>query len=75
MGSKLADLVDTDFGGSAIASGGWGRSGDEATNGVDMCWEKDGGLKPISLEDMTEEEREVGLSYTDRLRFHFSLLP
>jgi len=75
MGSKLADLVDTDFGGSAIASGGWGRSGDEATNGVDMCWEKDGGLKPISLEDMTEEEREVGLSYTDRLRSHFSLLP
>ncbi|KAI5850837.1 hypothetical protein BZA05DRAFT_474176 [Tricharina praecox] len=58
MGSKLADLVDTDFGGSATASGGWGRSGDEATNGVDMCWEKDGGLKPVSLEDMTEEERE-----------------
>lgn len=59
---KLQDLVDTDFGGPGPASGGWGRSGDDPTNGVDMCWEKEGGLKPVALEDMTEEEREVGFS-------------
>ncbi|KAA8894985.1 hypothetical protein FN846DRAFT_971644 [Sphaerosporella brunnea] len=57
LGSKIADLVDTDFG-AGTNSGGWGRSGDETTNGVDMCWEKEGGLKPISLEEMAEEERE-----------------
>jgi PERQ amino acid-rich with GYF domain-containing protein len=58
--SKLLDLVDSDFGTSSTVSGGWGRSGDEiSVDGVGLCWDKDGGVKPISLEEMTEEEREV----------------
>jgi PERQ amino acid-rich with GYF domain-containing protein len=67
LSGKIAELVDTDFGAGAN-SGGWGRSGDEATNGLDMCWEKEGGLKPISLEEMGEEEREVGPPLTPGLR-------
>lgn len=57
---KVSDLLETELNGSG--SGGWGRSGDEAINGVELCWEKDGGLKPIGLDEMTEEEREVRAS-------------
>ena len=59
---KLQDLVDTDFGGAGTASGGWGRSADDPTSGVDMCWDKDGSMKPMAFEDMNDDEREVGLS-------------
>jgi hypothetical protein len=34
--------------------------GREAPSGVDQCWDKDGSILPLSLTDMTEEEREVG---------------
>ena len=27
--------------------------------GAEVCWDKEGGLKPVSLEDMNEEEKEV----------------
>lgn len=38
----------------------WGRSGDEAVaNGAEVCWEKNGGLKPMSLQEMDEAEKEV----------------
>lgn len=47
----LGDLVTSN-------GGGWGRGGDEA-GGAEVCWEKDGGLRPVSLEEMAEEEREV----------------
>lgn len=65
VGCKIADLLDTDFGASPSTAsgggGGWGRSGDEpAPSGVEACWDKDGGQKPISLEEMTDEDREVG---------------
>lgn len=58
--SGLRDVKDLILGelGSGTG-GGWGRSGDEGSGSAEVCWEKDGGLKPVSLEDMTEEEREV----------------
>jgi hypothetical protein len=40
----------------------WGRRDDpsrEAQSGVDLCWDRDGSTLPLSLSDMTEEEREV----------------
>jgi len=43
---------------SGGGGGGWGRSGDEVC-GAEVCWDKEGGLKPVSLEDMNEEEKEV----------------
>jgi PERQ amino acid-rich with GYF domain-containing protein len=52
----LKDLLLGDLGTSN--GGGWGRSGDEA-GGAEVCWDKEGGLKPVSLEEMAEEEREV----------------
>lgn len=57
LSKKISDLLDGEFS-STGGSGGWGRSGDEV-NGVDLCWEKEGGLKPMAFEDLTEEEREV----------------
>ncbi|TGZ78599.1 hypothetical protein EX30DRAFT_397746 [Ascodesmis nigricans] len=54
---KVDGLLESELNGSG--AGGWGRSGDEAINGVELCWEKDGGLKPIGLDEMTEEEREL----------------
>lgn len=73
LGSQLVDLLDTDFEGSGSANAGWGRGGDDPTNGVDLCWDKDGGLKPLALEPLTEADQEVPLTtdlvfYEDLLR-------
>ncbi|EKG14154.1 GYF domain-containing protein, partial [Macrophomina phaseolina MS6] len=44
------------------ASGGaWGRSseqGKENPPGPDVCWDREGTMQPLSLVDMTEEEKE-----------------
>lgn len=40
----------------------WGRKeehGREAQSGVDQCWDRDGSTLPLSLADMTDDEREV----------------
>ncbi|PVH99704.1 hypothetical protein DM02DRAFT_614780 [Periconia macrospinosa] len=40
----------------------WGRKDDhgrDGASGVDLCWDKDGNIVPLSLTDMTDEEREV----------------
>jgi PERQ amino acid-rich with GYF domain-containing protein len=40
----------------------WGRRDDpsrETQSGVDLCWDRDGSTLPLSLSDMTEEEKEV----------------
>ncbi|CUS12741.1 unnamed protein product [Tuber aestivum] len=59
---EVKDLVLGDLGSAGGSGGGggggWGRSGDEA-GGAEVCWDKEGGLKPVSLEDMSEEEREL----------------
>jgi PERQ amino acid-rich with GYF domain-containing protein len=41
----------------------WGRKDDhgrEMPSGVDQCWDRDGSILPLSLTDMTDDEREVG---------------
>jgi PERQ amino acid-rich with GYF domain-containing protein len=46
--------------GSSSAS--WGRKDDhsrDAQSGVDLCWDRDGSVVPLSLSEMTEDEREV----------------
>lgn len=40
----------------------WGRKDDvgrDGQTGVDLCWDKDGTIIPLSLAEMTEDEREV----------------
>lgn len=56
---EVKDLILGDLGPGS--GGGWSRSGDDGAGGAgaEVCWEKDGGLKPVSLEEMVEEEREV----------------
>lgn len=56
-GNKLKSLLLS--GGADGSSGpGWG-GGDRANNLGEVCWDKNGGLRPIGLEAMTAEEREV----------------
>jgi PERQ amino acid-rich with GYF domain-containing protein len=46
--------------GASAAS--WGRRDDhgrEGQSGVDLCWDRDGGVLPLGLTEMTEDEREV----------------
>lgn len=56
LSKNIPDLLEGDL--NSAGSGGWGRS-EEPASGVELCWEKEGGLKPIAFEDLTEEEREV----------------
>ena len=47
---------------NGTSSATWGRRDDpakEAPSGVDLCWDKDGNVLPLSLTDMTDEEKEV----------------
>lgn len=40
----------------------WGRQDDhsrDGQSGVDQCWDKDGAVVPLSLADMTDDEKEV----------------
>lgn len=38
----------------------WGRTGEEASaSGAEVCWEKNGGLRPMNLQEMDEAEKEV----------------
>lgn len=41
---------------------GWGRTDHsrETQQGPDVCWDRDGNIDPLGLQDMDEEEREVG---------------
>lgn len=62
LNRKLEELVLlSDFANGSTGRGGagWGRSGDEPMSGAEMCWDKDGMQKPVSLEEPTEDEREV----------------
>ncbi|CAZ79995.1 unnamed protein product [Tuber melanosporum] len=53
---EVKDLLLGDLGSGS--GGGWGRGGDEA-GGAEVCWDKEAGSKPVSLEDMSEEEKEL----------------
>jgi PERQ amino acid-rich with GYF domain-containing protein len=42
----------------------WGRRDDhsrEGQSGVDLCWDRDGGILPLALTEMTDDEKEVCL--------------
>jgi PERQ amino acid-rich with GYF domain-containing protein len=48
---------------NGASSASWGRKDDhgrDAPSGVDQCWDRDGSILPLSLTDMTDDEREVG---------------
>lgn len=55
------------------ASGGaWGRSiehGKENPPGPDVCWDREGNMQPMGLNEMTEEEKEVSLCYSVHASF------
>jgi hypothetical protein len=69
--SDLSDgLSDLYMGGwephatNGSSSASWGRKDDhgrerEAPSGVDQCWDRDGSILPLSLTDMTDDEKEV----------------
>lgn len=40
---------------------GWGMHDGRDTHGPDVCWDSNGSVQPISLEEMTESERSVSL--------------
>jgi PERQ amino acid-rich with GYF domain-containing protein len=47
---------------NGTSSASWGRRdehGRESQSGVDLCWDRDGGILPLGLTEMTEDEREV----------------
>jgi PERQ amino acid-rich with GYF domain-containing protein len=47
---------------NGVSSASWGRNHDhsrDAQSGVDQCWDRDGSIEPLSLRDLTDEEREV----------------
>jgi PERQ amino acid-rich with GYF domain-containing protein len=40
----------------------WGRNNDHSRDlqsGVEQCWDRDGSIEPLSLMDLTDEERDV----------------
>lgn len=41
-------------------SGGWGKKDDvKEAAGPDICWDFEGNVSPMALQEMTEEEKEV----------------
>jgi PERQ amino acid-rich with GYF domain-containing protein len=47
---------------NGAAGASWGRNHDhsrDVQSGVDQCWDRDGSIEPLSLRDLTDEEREV----------------
>lgn len=55
------------------ASRGWGKSS-EGTVPQDptVCWDANGGIPPVGLHEMTEEEKEVCTDQSERDRFAVS---
>jgi PERQ amino acid-rich with GYF domain-containing protein len=42
----------------------WGKRDEnskDAQPGADICWENDGGVLPLGIADLTEEEKEVSI--------------
>jgi len=48
------------------SSSGWGRSdaSRDAQPGPEICWDREGTIQPLGLEELNEEEREVGVTST-----------
>ena len=45
---------------NGASNGGWGKRDDnKETAGPDICWDLEGSVNPIAMQEMTEEERDV----------------
>ena len=46
---------------NGTSSAGWGRTehSRDPQPGPDVCWDRDGGIEPLALYDMDDEEKEV----------------
>lgn len=45
---------------NGMSNGGWGKKDDvKEAAGPDICWDHEGSVYPIAMQEMTEEEREV----------------
>ena len=46
---------------NGTVNGGWGRKEDqkEPSNGPEVCWDHEGSVQPLSLIEMSEEEKQV----------------
>jgi PERQ amino acid-rich with GYF domain-containing protein len=47
---------------NGASSASWGRKDDhgrDAQSGIEQCWDRNGSSEPLSLRDLTDEEREV----------------
>ena len=46
---------------NGTVNGGWGRKDDlkEASSGPEICWDHEGTVQPLSLIEMSEEEKQV----------------
>ena len=45
---------------NGLTNGGWGRNEDhKESNGPEICWEQNGGVHPLGLLPLSEEEKEV----------------
>ena len=46
---------------NGIPNGGWGRKDDqkEVPIGPEICWDHEGSVQPLSLIEMSEEEKQV----------------
>ena len=48
--------------------GGWGRRDDHKdVTGSELCWDHHGSVQPLAMLEMTEEEKEVCVSYYDKV--------
>ena len=56
---------------NGTVNGGWGRKEDQKdpSNGPEICWDHEGSVQPLSLVEMSEEEKQVyGILYCNRFR-------
>ena len=48
---------------NGTSNGGWGKRDDmKEAAGPDICWDHEGSVNPVAMQEMTEEEREVYLA-------------
>ena len=48
---------------NGTSNGGWGKRDDiKEAAGPDICWDHEGSVNPLAMQDMTEDEREVYLA-------------
>ena len=48
---------------NGASNGGWGKRDDiKEAAGPDICWDHEGSVNPMAMQEMTEEEREVPLT-------------